>query len=137
MLTAFSARLTREIAAPSVGTTLVFGTETLDLGDGYDPSTGIYTVQQNGTYTFTWSLTVYNGYITTALMINSSPKQYLQSVYASGTGVISSTSTVVTEVNVGDRVYIKLTYKSVGSPYIVDSFSADGYSSTFGGWMLQ
>ena len=137
MITAFSARITSSIGAPSAGTTLVFGTETLDLGDGYDPSTGIYTVQQNGTYTFTWSITIYNnGYFTTALMINSSPKQYLRSTNASGTITISSTSTVVTEVNVGDKVYIEITYKS-GNPVIQSIFVHSGYSSTFGGGMLQ
>ena len=134
MITAFSARITSNMAAPSPGTTLVFGTETLDQGDGYDPSTGIYTVQQNGTYTFTWSLTVYSsGYMYSALMINNTPKQYRMTDARSGY-YGSSTSTVVTEVNIGDRVYIKLTSK-VGSPYIASS--SNSYSSTFGGWMLQ
>ena len=143
MITAFSARMTSTELAKNVGTTLVFGTKTLDLGDGYDPSTGFYIVQQNGTYTFTWTLTVHNdgrintGYrISTALMINNTPKQYMQTNDGTSTYTSSSTSTVVTEVNVGDRVNIEITNRH-GSPWISSSFSADGYSSTFGGWMIQ
>ena len=133
MITAFSARITSNMAAPSIGSTIVFGTETLDQGDGYNPSTGIYTVQQNGTYTFTWSLTVYSGgYITTALTINNSPKQYLRTAFVTGDG--SSSATVVVELNVGDTVKIKLDPYKNGNPRLLSS--TENYS-TFGGWMLK
>ena len=122
------------MAAPGVGTTLVFRTETLDIGGGYDNSTGIYTVQLNGTYTFTWKMTVYHtGIVGTALMINNTPKHYMWTEDTTSTSFPTTTATVVTEVNVGDRVYIKVAQK-IGDPVI--NGNTGGYT-TFAGWMIQ
>ena len=131
--TAFSAG-TDSMLAPNVGTTLVFGIETLDIGGGYDQSTGIYTVQLNGTYTFTWKITGYaNGIVGTALMINNTPKHYMWTESTASTTYPTTTATVVTDVNVGDKVYIKVSYKT-GTPWI--NSDTGGYT-TFVGWMLQ
>ena len=112
----------------------MFETETLDLGDGYDQSTGIYTVQQQGTYTFTWKITIYTpGTVGTALTINNTPRHYMQTEATGTTSYPSTTATVVTEVNVGDRVYIKVVHNS-GFPII--NGDNDGYT-TFVGWMIQ
>ena len=134
---AFNAHMTSQ-TTPTTGQTVQFGTETLDVGNGYNPTTSVYTSPLNGTYTFTWTIRIYNsGYYVTELRVNNSVKDYLttRSEVTGGehTYETVTTATTVVSLHKGDRVYIRVNYRS-GSPTM---YSSTGGYCTFSGWMLH
>ena len=135
--TAFHARMTGN-TAPTDGQTVQFGIESLDIGNGYNPSISIYTAPQAGTYTFTWTISIYqSNYYITELVVNTLVKhQMMTSSYGPGSNSLyyqSTSATTVTQLNAGDRVFIRV-YSKSGSPTIKSN--TEGYS-TFSGWMLH
>ena len=134
---AFNAHMTSR-TTPTEDQTVQFGTETLDVGNGYDPTTSVYTAPLAGTYTFTWSIRMqFSGYYITELVVNNSAKDYLVSRSDDTGGDYThetvTTATTVVSLHKGDRVYIRVQHRS-GSPNMYSSTS--GYC-TFSGWMLH
>ena len=126
--------------APTNGQTVQFGTESLDIGNGYNPSTSIYSAPQAGTYTITWTIRIYgNYYYRTELVVNTSIiNNMMTAVYgpgpnSGGVNYQTTSATTVTQLNAGDRVFIRV-YIRNGSPTIYSD--TNGYS-TFSGWMLH
>ena len=124
--------------APTTGQTVQFGIESLDIGNGYNPSTSIYTAPRTGTYTITWTISIYqNNYYKTELVVNTSVKTHMMTAaYGPNSGGVhfqTTSTTTVTQLNAGDRVFIRV-YSRNGSPEIMSD--SNGYS-TFSGWMLH
>ena len=122
--------------SPTDFQTVKFGSETLDIGSGYNSGTSVYTAPMAGTWTFTWTLSVghrrrenYGGSYSTQLVVNNSVKDTL---FTSLDYV--STSTAVVSLNVGDRVFIRVRSREGGVD--IYSYSTIG-QSTFSGWMLN
>ena len=121
--------------SPKMGQIVLFNSETLDIGDGFNPYSGVYTVPQAGTYTFTWSIRIYNkDYYDTELVVNYDVKDYMRtSTYTengSYTYYASATATTSVQVTTGDRVFIRVR-AVVGTPFILSD------QSTFSGWLLH
>ena len=137
---AFSAHKADNIRV-NVNANIPFQTETLDIGNGYNPTTSIYTAPLTGTYSFSWTIRIqWNGDYTTGLVVNNQVKHSLQtSTQNSNTfnAVVHVTSTAHTIValNKGDTVFIRLLRKNaIDTPSILSDTS--GYTS-FEGWMLN
>ena len=124
---------------PTNGQTVQFATETLDIGDGYNLSTSVYTVPQTGTFTFTWTIRIrYKNYYETELVVNTAVKDAMMTSTYSTDGVYkgalaTSTATTTLQLTTGDRVFIRVHSRS-GSPTIKSD--VEGYS-TFSGWLLH
>ena len=133
---AFNAHMT-STTTPTPGQTVQFGTETLDVGNGYNPTTSVYTAPLDGTYTFTWRIKIYNsGYYITELRVNNNVKDYLitRSDDTGGhTYNTVTTATTVVSLHKDDRVYIHVQRRSQSATMISDT---TGYC-TFSGWMLH
>ena len=128
----------------NVNANIPFQTETLDIGNGYNPTTSIYTALLTGTYSFSWTIRiVQNGDYTTGLVVNNHVKHRLQTTTQGSTEsngvtfVVYATSTAHTIValNKGDTVFIKLLRKSAFTSPAIRS-NIYGYTS-FEGWMLH
>ena len=136
-VSAFNAHMTSS-TTPTNGQTVQFGTETLDIGNGYNSTTSVYTAPIAGTYSFSWTIRISNlGWYATELVVNNSTKDVLitrsgdsGSDYAYET--VTSATTVVS-LHAGDRVYIRVQNRS-RSPSMVNNFV--GYCS-FSGWMIH
>lgn len=110
---------------------LIFKVEDLDLGDGYDTSSGMYVVPVTGTYVFTWSAFAFDVWYTTQIMING---QVRGSVVADGEDaemMIQGTGLIVSNVIAGDSVFIRR----------IDGHGCHVYfyasrHTTFAGWKL-
>ena len=123
---------------PTTGQTVQFATETLDIGGGYNPSTSVYTVPQTGTYTFTWTLLIWNkNYYQTELVVNTAVKDRMMTATDTADGsytpYATSTATTTVQLKTGDRVFIRVHYRS-GLPSI---YSDNDVYSTFSGWLLH
>ena len=123
---------------PTNGQTVQFGTETLDVGNAYNPSTSVYTAPLAGTYTFTWKIHIEgSGFYTTELVVNNSVKDYLitRSDDTGGDYIYDTitTSTTVVSLHKGDRVYIRV--QNRGESATMYSNTA-GYC-TFSGWTIN
>ena len=123
---------------PTAGQTVQFSTELLDIGGGYDTSTSVYTAPQSGTYTFTWTIRIYNkNKYETALVVNTAVKDSMMTSTFTDDGSYTydatSTATATLQLTTGDRVFIRV-HVRYGSP-LIRSGSA-GYS-TFSGWLLH
>ena len=121
---------------PTTGQTVPFTIEETDVGNGYDPGTSTYTVPVTGVYDFTWSLNMQvDGIYGTELVINNSvvDEQYLRSTTHVGSyvNVQYATTTKVLHVQKGDRVFIRVNYKSG----LVNLWDNSNAYSTFSGWM--
>ena len=126
---------------PIADATVMFYTELLDIGGGYNPSTGVYTAPQAGTYTFTWTLHIMrSGIYMTGLVVNDTTKNRMvtntenwsTNSSDSYAHYSSSTATSTVQLTTGDKVFIRV-LKRYGEPNIIHN---DGYS-TFYGWMLH
>ena len=125
-IAAFHAQMTTN-TSPTPGQTVQFGTETLDIGSGYNPATSVYTAPMAGTYTFTWTIRVSGNNYQTELVVNNSAKDRIISYNNNDV----STGTTVVSLNAGDRVFVRVYTGSVSI------YSDINGKSTFSGWMLN
>ena len=133
--TAFHALMRHGSTSPAVGQTVKFGSETLDIGSGYNSGTSVYTAPMAGTWTFTWTLRVGypwmetgDGFYTTRLVVNNSAKDALRTYFKD-----VATATAVVSLDAGDRVFIRV-HRREGEVNIYSSYGGRG---TFSGWMLN
>ena len=136
-VSAFNARMT-SLTTPTFGQTVQFGTETLDIGDGYDATTSVYTTPIAGTYSFSWKIRITQlGFYITELVVNNSAKDYLitRSNDSGGDYAIETVTTANTVVSLdkGDQVYIRV-QRRYQSPTMVSNTAS---YCTFSGWMIH
>ena len=103
------------------GETMVFQHELIDDGNGYNPSTGVYTVPVTGRYRIIYSIAQKTQATASQywLMINNqtTPISGL-SLYNQNTNALKrGTGSAMVNLNSGDRVYLKLHYL-LGTNYL-------------------
>lgn len=114
-------------------TTLVFDTIHINDGNGYSNDDGIFTVPRTGVYAFHWSIKIdVHSWASVEIVVNGTPigcaATDSESVNDWGTG----SELVVTRVNTGDRVFLRMQENAVG--YILSNSRA---RSSFSGWLLD
>ncbi|XP_033727903.1 uncharacterized protein LOC117317270 [Pecten maximus] len=115
--------------------TVVYGQETLDQGDGYNPGDGIYIVPESGTYVFTWTtICERHGYFQTVLAVNGVVRGSSWTEATDVNDYHQTTAVVILLLNQGDHVFIRMGHH-YGHGTIVNDNTLG--SSTFSGWKLD
>ncbi|XP_042270102.1 inner ear-specific collagen-like [Thunnus albacares] len=123
---AFSAVLTSSFPPPNAP--VVFSHLLYNIQGSYDPSTGLYTAPINGTYVFSYHLTVHERVLKVGLFHNFMPV-----VKTTDPKVLGTTShSVILHLARGDRVWIQVKDSITNGMYA----GSEG-SSTFSGYLLH
>ncbi|XP_061196448.1 uncharacterized protein LOC133204726 [Saccostrea echinata] len=115
--------------------TIKFDKIVTNIGNHYNPHSGLFTAPQHGVYVFSWNLyCATDGYIFSQLVVNSN---VVGAVFTSAQGagnIRASTWIVVVEVNKDDVVYIR-THPTQG--HSGSLYSHPDWRSSFNGWKLN
>ena len=102
---AFDVRLKNHVNNLATNGRVVFGIEDLNEGNGYDPSTGIFTAPASGVFVFDWTTLTQLGKLGfTSLVVNGKFKSWIY-CYGAKTNQACSKMTVV-KLKQGDKVWI-------------------------------
>ncbi|VDI57469.1 Hypothetical predicted protein [Mytilus galloprovincialis] len=130
----FYAYLGQNEDSPSKHHTIIFDVQKTNVGNGYNPFSGLFTAPQDGLYTFSTSITMLHHYASFDVVKNADVQGSFF-VDAGGVGEYRSSSTTIFLALVkGDVVFVRTsaTYVPHGSIHS----SKDGRSS-FTGWLIQ
>jgi hypothetical protein len=109
-----------------VNTTIIFGNVNLNMGNGYNPETGIFTATEDGVYSFTWSvLTNTGGTIYLAAAVDSEDRVYT-CVHNSQSSYSSTTGHLLQKLRKGNQVRIRIFHQAA-------TFIHTGYYTYFSG----
>ncbi|XP_062588227.1 uncharacterized protein LOC134249885 [Saccostrea cucullata] len=116
--------------------TIKFDKIVTNIGNHYNPHSGLFTAPQHGVYVFTWSLyCAVDGYIFSHLVVNSNVVGAMFTTAQGATNYRATTWTVVVEVNKDDVVYIRTLPN--GNSHSGSLYSGVNYRSSFNGWRLN
>jgi hypothetical protein len=134
---AFSAYMSNDLPSNlAVGLhVLVFDVVSMNLGNGYHPTTGVYMVPETGVYVFTWSFrNADGGYHSLELVKNT---EVITAIYSrtvsTGSNHNQATGIMPVYATKGDDVFIR-TDKTLSHGGIVSRNYGRSY---FAGWKLQ
>ncbi|CAG2253263.1 unnamed protein product [Mytilus edulis] len=114
--------------------TIIFDVQKTNVGNGYNPFSGLFTAPQDGLYTFATSITMIHHYASFELVKNADVQGSFF-VDADGESEWRSSSSIVVLVLVqGDVVFVRTSTTYV--PHGDIHSSKDGRSS-FTGWLIQ
>ncbi|XP_070685870.1 complement C1q and tumor necrosis factor-related protein 9-like [Pempheris klunzingeri] len=123
---AFAAGLTSSYPPPNAP--VVFSYVHYNLQGGYDPSTGLYTAPVNGTYVFSYHLSVYQRVLKVGIFHN-----FVPIIKTTNPEVLGTTShSVILHLARGDRVWIQVKDLVTNGMY-----AGSETSSTFSGFLLH
>lgn len=106
-LVAFSAYLGHTIDNLVDDSTIKFDQVVTNVGNGYNPKTGVFTCPISGTYVFTWSVGMFHpGYIYTYLIKNGDSVSFANTSDDDYSSMTSQTS--VLALNYGDVITVKV-----------------------------
>ncbi|CAC5411493.1 C1QL [Mytilus coruscus] len=130
---AFYAYLSTNRVNPSFRHTLIYDVAKTNSGNGYNALTGIFTAPTAGMYFFTWVTRMYEAGHSTELMVNDAVfgTSYLRIFHDHD---VSVTGTVVTKINKGDSVFVRVHSSRVG---VGDILSEQYGRSSFAGWLIH
>lgn len=125
---AFTAAVTSPSPTWNSGT-LIFDVIITNIGNGYNPSTGMFTSPQEGTYVFYVSALEYKKqYLKIDIVMNSASK--VRAVSDSSATYQTATNMVVIHLQKGDRVWVRHFF---GKGYT----SANVPETTFSGFLIS
>ena len=104
---AFDVRLKNHIANLATNGRVVFGPVDLNEGNGYDPSTGIFTAPTKGIYVFDWTTKTQKGkYANTSLVVNGKFKSWNHCDDSASKTYLSCSKMTVVKLKQGEKVWI-------------------------------
>mmetsp|Transcript_1579 Transcript_1579/g.2446 ORF Transcript_1579/g.2446 Transcript_1579/m.2446 type:complete len:183 (-) Transcript_1579:41-589(-) len=104
---AFDVRLKNHVNNLATNGRVVFGIEDLNEGNGYDPSTGIFTAPASGVFVFDWTtFTQYGKYASTALVVNGKFKSWNHCYDVKSKTFLACSKMTVVKLKRGDKVWI-------------------------------
>ena len=126
----FTAGVTSESTSWNSGT-LVFPTVITNVGNGYNPSDGVFTAPMAGVYVFFVNVQGYSSQsIYVSIVLNGATKVRTAAYAAGGDIEEAGPNLVVLSLQTGDRVWIK---HYSGQGYTTNS---DGPLTTFSGFLI-
>ena len=127
------------IKSSTQGQTIVFEHETIDVGNGYDPSTGIYTAPRTGRYVFTYTVGQNGGASNNNywLMLNNVTTPVDQMwLYGSFGSVGGGSQTAMVTLTKGDQVFVKI-QRQQGNANLYCRKGSGNNGCTFSAFMLN
>ncbi|KAK3096172.1 hypothetical protein FSP39_024016 [Pinctada imbricata] len=125
-IVAFSAYPTKAIQSISANTKIIFGSTRTNIGNAYNPTTGVFTAPIDGVYAFHWTLLNAKGrYLSINIQVNGSNKLILYGDARNYPNWYSASQSYVTELRKGDNVNLS----SDGTPggYVHEYSTFTGY----------
>ncbi|XP_062576277.1 complement C1q tumor necrosis factor-related protein 3-like [Saccostrea cucullata] len=108
-MVAFDTRLKNFVTNAKVGSKIVFNDVQLNIGTGYDASTGIFTAPYSGVYVFEWTLmTETSKEVLTELMVNGKPRSYSHCRSVAGPTSDTCSKMAVVELKAKQHVWIQV-----------------------------
>ena len=121
---AFDVRLAKDVSDLAKNGRVVFGTVDLNEGNGYDPSTGIFTAPSAGLYVFDWTTMTHQGRdVYTSLIVNGSFKSWNHCRDSSSKTYLSCSKMTIVKLKQGDKVWIGVFAGSATMYHQYTSFS--------------
>ena len=106
-MVAFHATLSNDLVNYPNKKPVIFNNVKVNVGGGYDGTTGIFTCPESGVYVFDWSvLTKANKYFHTELVVNGT-RQAVNNLHASSLKHRQATTMTIVELNKSDAVWIQ------------------------------
>ncbi|XP_056016644.1 collagen alpha-1(X) chain-like [Ostrea edulis] len=131
---AFTAYVSTRETELSKDHTIKFDSIVTNIGNHYNPFSGIFIAPQHGVYVFTWNLYCKaEGYIYSHVVVNANAVGGAYTSAYGATDVRTTTGIVVVEVNQGDVVFVR-THPLNG--HNGNLFSGPDSRSSFNGWKL-
>ncbi|XP_062578971.1 complement C1q-like protein 3 [Saccostrea cucullata] len=116
--------------------TIKFDKIVTNIGNHYNPHSGLFTAPQHGVYVFTWTLyCARDGFIYSQLVVNSNVVGAMFTTAQGAGNIRASTWIVVVEINKDDVVYIRTLPN--GQSHSGSLYSYINYRSSFNGWKLN
>jgi hypothetical protein len=106
-------------------TTIVFDHVITNLGDGYDNTTGVFTVPTTGLYIFSWTIEAY-GRLTESILLVNGKQEGLSRAHEQSSYYDTTTSFAVLNLTVSDKVWVK-----------VITGIAEARHTMFSGWKIN
>ena len=104
---AFDVRLGKHVNNLAKNGRVVFGTVDLNEGNGYDPSTGIFTAPSAGLYVFDWTTMTHQGRdVYTSLVVNGIFKSWNHCRDSLSKTYLSCSKMTIVKLKQGDKVWI-------------------------------
>ena len=116
---------------------IIFDHALLNTGNGYHPTSGIFTAPQTGVYVFMWTVRIHSQSI--ILIVNGQTytslynRPYQYTAVGHNDADESVTGIAIVHVNQGDDVYLRTHTTYDGTRSV---FSNEYGKSTFGGWIM-
>ena len=116
---------------------IIFDHALLNTGNGYHPTSGIFTAPQTGVYVFMWTVRIHSQSI--ILIVNGQTytslynRPYQYTAVGHNDADESVTGFAIVHVNQGDDVYLRTHTTYDGTRSV---FSNEYGKSTFGGWIM-
>ncbi|XP_062573391.1 complement C1q tumor necrosis factor-related protein 2-like [Saccostrea cucullata] len=131
---AFSVYVSKEDTDIAKDQSIKFDSIVSNIGNHYNPLSGIFIAPQHGIYVFKWNLYCHtNGLIYSQIVHNSNVVGATLTTGQGSTNVRTTTGVVVVEVNQGDVVFVR-THPTQG--HIGNLCSSHDLRSSFTGWKI-
>ncbi|XP_062567278.1 collagen alpha-2(VIII) chain-like [Saccostrea cucullata] len=125
----FFAKLSRSVRITKRHQTVVYDLAQTNNENGYNPKNGIFTCPQSGTYVFMWNTLIYvRTYIRLEIVVSGTALYGILEDTEEAGDYDSATGSVIVNLNVGDKVFIRSRDSGPGPLYLDSSIVTSSFS---------